>query len=115
MPFHSSHGLPWHEESEQFRNSQSCSEIEPRHRIVPHRVSDYYVRTACETYTNYQTSMDIDDVFEAQKRIVSVASGFEPRFRAHGGSNDENLVLQNIQARSRMVTVRFQASHIEYY
>lgn len=41
--------------------------------------------------------------------IVSIRSLFElvttkrPQFRAHGGSNAENLALQNIQARLRMV------------
>ena len=41
--------------------------------------------------------------------IVSIRSLFElvttkrPQFRAHGGTNAENLALQNIQARLRMV------------
>lgn len=52
----------------------------------------------------YHTDMNIDDVFQAQKSIITQATGFEPRFRVHGGSNSENLLLQNIQARSRMVT-----------
>jgi len=52
----------------------------------------------------HHTDMNIDDVFQAQKSIITQATGFEPRFRVHGGSNSENLLLQNIQARSRMVT-----------
>ncbi len=31
------------------------------------------------------------------------AAGFTPRFRAHGGTDAENLALQNVQARLRMV------------
>ena len=36
-------------------------------------------------------------------------TGFEPRFKAHGGSDVENLALQNIQARQRMVTAYYFA------
>jgi NAD+ synthase (glutamine-hydrolysing) len=52
----------------------------------------------------YHQNVDIDDVFHAQKSILSQATGFEPKFKVHGGSLSENLALQNIQARSRMVT-----------
>ena len=34
-------------------------------------------------------------------------TGFVPLFKAHGGSNVENLALQNIQARLRMVTAYY--------
>jgi NAD+ synthase (glutamine-hydrolysing) len=34
---------------------------------------------------------------------------FEPKFKVHGGTNSENLALQNIQARSRMVTAYYYA------
>ena len=49
-------------------------------------------------------NLDIDDVFDAQKKIFTKATGFEPRFKVHGGSVAENLALQNVQARTRMVT-----------
>ena len=49
-------------------------------------------------------NVDIDEVFDAQKNIFSRATGFEPKFKIHGGSVAENLALQNVQARSRMVT-----------
>ena len=49
-------------------------------------------------------SMDIDNVFLAQKELLTQATGFEPNFKVHGGTQTENLSLQNIQARSRMVT-----------
>ena len=47
--------------------------------------------------------LDINDVFDAQKKIFTKATSFEPRFKVHGGSVAENLALQNVQARSRMV------------
>lgn len=53
---------------------------------------------------SYHTDLDIDKVFKAQKSIFTAATGFEPNFRVHGGSMAENLALQNIQARTRMVT-----------
>ncbi|KAK2763064.1 glutamine-dependent NAD(+) synthetase [Arachnomyces sp. PD_36] len=52
----------------------------------------------------YHTDMNIDDVFNAQKNLIGSSTGFDPKFKVYGGSVTENLVLQNIQARSRMVT-----------
>ena len=52
----------------------------------------------------YHQDMNIDDVFEAQKGLLTQATGFEPKFKVHGGTVQSNLALQNVQARSRMVT-----------
>lgn len=52
----------------------------------------------------HHVDLDIDEVFNAQNRILTQATGFEPKFRVHGGSNAENISLQNNQARIRMVT-----------
>ncbi|KZZ88906.1 Glutamine-dependent NAD(+) synthetase [Ascosphaera apis ARSEF 7405] len=52
----------------------------------------------------HHINLDIDDVYNAQKGLVKQALGFEPKFKVEGGSWAENLALQNIQARSRMVT-----------
>jgi len=52
----------------------------------------------------YHIDVNIDGVFEAQKALISSATSFEPKFKVFGGSVTENLTLQNIQARSRMVT-----------
>jgi NAD+ synthase (glutamine-hydrolysing) len=52
----------------------------------------------------HHSDLDIDDVFHAQKGLLTTATGYEPKFKVHGGDNTTNLVLQNIQARSRMVT-----------
>jgi NAD+ synthase (glutamine-hydrolysing) len=46
----------------------------------------------------------IDPIVEAIKTVFIALVGKEPRFRAHGGTDPrENLALQNIQARIRMV------------
>lgn len=45
----------------------------------------------------------VDAVVAAVVGFFVAATGRTPRFKAHGGSPAENLALQNIQARSRMV------------
>ncbi|KAF1347440.1 NAD synthetase 1 [Lizonia empirigonia] len=49
------------------------------------------------------TDLDIDSIFQAFKGVLTQATGHEPNFKVHGGTHAENLALQNIQARSRMV------------
>ncbi|KAK0635382.1 carbon-nitrogen hydrolase [Bombardia bombarda] len=53
---------------------------------------------------SYHVNLDIDDVYEAQKKLVVNTINFEPKFRVEGGTNQENLTLQCLQARIRMVT-----------
>jgi NAD+ synthase (glutamine-hydrolysing) len=53
---------------------------------------------------SYHVDLDIDDVYEAQKKLVVSTVGFEPRFKVEGGTVQENLTLQCLQARIRMVT-----------
>ena len=45
----------------------------------------------------------IDTAIKALISIFSTFTGKTPQFRIHGGSNRENLALQNVQARTRMV------------
>ncbi|KAJ1325913.1 NAD+ synthase (glutamine-hydrolyzing) [Microdochium nivale] len=52
----------------------------------------------------YHVDLDIDDVYNAQRNLVIKCLDFEPKFKVEGGTLAENLTLQNIQARSRMVT-----------
>ena len=47
--------------------------------------------------------VNISQVFDSFKSLAQTTFGFEPKFSAHGGSAKEDLALQNIQARSRMV------------
>lgn len=55
------------------------------------------------------TDMDIDAMFHAFRDTFSESTGFSPSFRSEGGTPAENLALQNIQARSRMVTAYLYA------
>ena len=47
--------------------------------------------------------MKIDGVVTAVQKLFTRVTGQTPRFKVHGGSEAENVALQNIQARERMV------------
>ncbi|KAL8731372.1 MAG: hypothetical protein Q9166_003464 [cf. Caloplaca sp. 2 TL-2023] len=51
----------------------------------------------------YHVNIDIDTVTTAIVNVFYGWSNWMPRFKSSGGSITENLALQNIQARSRMV------------
>jgi NAD+ synthase (glutamine-hydrolysing) len=55
------------------------------------------------------TDMNIDAMFQAFKDTFAASTDFQPAFRSEGGSPTENLALQNIQARTRMVTAYLYA------
>ncbi|KAH6881377.1 hypothetical protein BKA58DRAFT_1428 [Alternaria rosae] len=57
----------------------------------------------------HHVEADIDDIYTSTKNGLTKATGFTPRFRAHGGSPAENLALQNIQARTRLVQAYYFA------
>ncbi|KAH7924291.1 glutamine-dependent NAD(+) synthetase with GAT domain-containing protein [Leucogyrophana mollusca] len=52
---------------------------------------------------SYHVDLNMDSLVTAIRDLFSFVTGVKPQFRAHGGSNAENLALQNIQARLRMV------------
>ncbi|CAG5074280.1 Similar to Nadsyn: Glutamine-dependent NAD() synthetase (Drosophila melanogaster) [Cotesia congregata] len=52
---------------------------------------------------SYHHSIIIDTAVSAVLGIFQQVSNLTPRFRTHGGSPRENLALQNVQARLRMV------------
>jgi len=56
-----------------------------------------------EAIGSYHIDLDIDSVYHAQKNLVKSSLGFNAKFKVEGGSEAENLMLQNIQARTRMV------------
>ncbi|KAF2754473.1 putative glutamine-dependent NAD(+) synthetase [Pseudovirgaria hyperparasitica] len=72
--------------------SQSSQETRSRAERLAKNIGAYHIDT------------NIDPAFGAFKSLLADATGFEPNFKVHGGSNTENLALQNIQARSRMVS-----------
>jgi len=61
-----------------------------------------------EAIGSYHIDLDIDSVYHAQKGLVKGSLGLDPKFKVEGGTEAENLMLQNIQARIRMV-VRLRA------
>jgi NAD+ synthase (glutamine-hydrolysing) len=51
----------------------------------------------------YHIDLNIDSVVTALTTMFTAVTSFTPRFKVHGGAPAENLALQNIQARLRMV------------
>lgn len=45
----------------------------------------------------YHVDLNMDTVVSAVQILFSTVTGRTPRFKVHGGSNAENLALQNIQ------------------
>ncbi|XP_042640667.1 glutamine-dependent NAD(+) synthetase isoform X2 [Tyto alba] len=56
-----------------------------------------------EQIGSYHISLNIDAAVKAIVGIFSMVTGRTPRFSVYGGSSRENLALQNVQARIRMV------------
>ncbi|KAF9967030.1 glutamine-dependent NAD(+) synthetase [Mortierella alpina] len=56
-----------------------------------------------EAIGSYHVDLNMDTVVSALQMLFTLVTGKTPAFRAHGGSNVENLALQNVQARLRMV------------
>jgi len=51
----------------------------------------------------YHLTVAIDPIVSAILSVFTALTGRTPRYKVHGGGNNENLALQNIQARMRMV------------
>ena len=62
-----------------------------------------------EAIGSYHLSIKIDIVVAAMIKIFSTVTGKTPKFSSRGGIMSEDLALQNIQARIRMVTAYFFA------
>jgi NAD+ synthase (glutamine-hydrolysing) len=62
-----------------------------------------------EDIGSYHYDIDIDVVIEALLKLFVDTTGKTPKFKVQGGTNSEDLALQNIQARSRMVISYFFA------
>ncbi|KAJ6493647.1 hypothetical protein C8R47DRAFT_1176603 [Mycena vitilis] len=56
-----------------------------------------------EAIGSYHVDLNMDSIVTAVRHLFGLVTGTRPQFRAHGGSAAENLALQNIQARLRMV------------
>jgi hypothetical protein len=62
------------------------------------------------TIGSYHLTIKIDLMVEAVIKVFSMTTGRTPQFSVHGGTNAEDLALQNIQARLRMVTAYLYAA-----
>ncbi|XP_028649625.1 glutamine-dependent NAD(+) synthetase isoform X1 [Erpetoichthys calabaricus] len=56
-----------------------------------------------EQIGSYHLNINIDTAVKAVMGIFSIVTGKWPKFRVNGGTTRENLALQNVQARVRMV------------
>lgn len=71
--------------------ANSSKETRKRARDLSHEIGAYHV------------DLNMDSLVSAATSLFTLVTDFKPRFLVHGGSKTENLALQNIQARLRMV------------
>ncbi|KIM56030.1 hypothetical protein SCLCIDRAFT_133456 [Scleroderma citrinum Foug A] len=69
----------------------SSAETRQRAKDLAHAIGSYHV------------DLNMDSLVTAVRELFAFVTGAKPRFMVHGGSVAENLALQNIQARLRMV------------
>lgn len=60
-------------------------------------------KNLAEAIGSYHVDTNIDPMVSALTTVVEGILDFRPRFKVHGGTESENLALQNFQSRSRMV------------
>jgi NAD+ synthase (glutamine-hydrolysing) len=49
---------------------------------------------------SYHVDLNMDTLVTAVRNLFGFVTGRKPQFRAHGGTEAENLALQNIQVRA---------------
>ncbi|KAK4984591.1 glutamine-dependent NAD(+) synthetase [Elasticomyces elasticus] len=54
---------------------------------------------------SYHIDCNIDILFDAFSTLLGTILNFRPKFKVHGGREAENICLQNLQSRSRMVLI----------
>ncbi|KAG2747839.1 hypothetical protein P692DRAFT_20875169 [Suillus brevipes Sb2] len=60
-------------------------------------------RRSTDNESSYHVDLNMDTLVTSVRDLFAFVTGMRPQFRAHGGSGAENLALQNIQARLRML------------
>lgn len=73
------------------------------------RETRYRAKELASVIGAYHIDMNMDSVVTSLRQLFTTVTGFTARFRSDGGSPPENLALQNIQARLRMVIAYFLA------
>ena len=59
--------------------------------------------TLAKSINSYHLSINMDNIVSSFLTLFQTVTGKRPVFKVYGGSQTENLALQNVQARSRMV------------
>lgn len=59
----------------------------------------------CVSVSSDHININIDGAVKAVWMIFSAVTGREPRYQVRGGSNRENLALQNVQVQSSFVFI----------
>lgn len=68
------------------------------------KATESRAKRLAEVIGSYHLSIKIDVAVAALIKIFSLSTGKSPNFTSRGGTTSEDLALQNIQARIRMVT-----------
>jgi len=63
---------------------------------------------------SHHLAVTIDDAYDEIVKILTKSTGKTPNYTLHGGSYTEDLALQNIQARLRMVVSYFMAQLVPW-
>ncbi|KAI9209852.1 glutamine-dependent NAD(+) synthetase with GAT domain-containing protein [Polychytrium aggregatum] len=77
--------------------TNSSAETRSRAKDLAQRIGSYHV------------DMNMDSIVSSFLTVFKTITSREPRFKVHGGTHAENLALQNVQARSRMVLAYLMA------
>jgi len=67
-----------------------------------------------EAIGSYHTDFNMDAVVSAIRDLFCFVTNIKPKYKVHGGSEAENLALQNIQARLRMLLAYFFAQLLPF-
>ncbi|KAJ1920943.1 glutamine-dependent NAD(+) synthetase [Mycoemilia scoparia] len=71
-------------------------------------------KALAEAIGSYHTDLNMDTVVESILSLFKLVTGKQPKYQVYGGSATENLALQNIQARLRMLLSYLFASLLSW-
>jgi hypothetical protein len=60
----------------------------------------FFSDVLCLLYQSYHTDLNMDTIVTAIRDLFSFVTNTRPKYKVHGGTQAENLALQNIQVRS---------------
>ena len=59
----------------------------------------YKILSHCLIFSSYHIDLNMDTIVTAVRNLFGLVTGARPQFRSQGGTNAENLALQNIQVK----------------